>query len=53
MAQEGESYRLKKIKGVWYTVEKADKVSVVLKDKNNHQFIVSVDTLNKEYTKEK
>lgn len=53
MAQEGETYRLKKIKGVWYTVDKADRTSVVLKDSNNNQFIVSINTLNKEYTKEK
>ena len=53
MASEGEKYRLKKIKGVWYTVSKVNSTSVVLKDEKNHEFVVSNNTLNKEYTKEK
>lgn len=53
MAQEGEKYRLKKIKGVWYRVDQVNTNTVVLKDSNNNGFIVSIETLNKNYTKEK
>jgi len=53
MPAKNEQYRLKKIKGVWYTVTEVKGNSVILKDCNDQQKLVSIETLNKEYTKEK
>lgn len=53
MPAKNEQYRLKKIKGVWYTVDAVNGNTVVLKDCNNQKKLVSIETLNKDYTKEK
>jgi hypothetical protein len=53
MPAKNEQYRLKKIKGIWYTVDSVNGTTVVLKDSNNRKTLVSVERLNKEYTKEK
>ncbi|WPH58197.1 hypothetical protein SEA_LUCKYSOCKE_161 [Streptomyces phage LuckySocke] len=53
MPAKNEQYRLKKIKGVWYTVEEVKGNCVILKDCHGHQTLVSIETLNKNYTKEK
>jgi hypothetical protein len=53
MPAKNEQYRLKKIKGIWYTVDSVNGSTVVLKDCNGQKTLVSIERLNKEYTKEK
>jgi hypothetical protein len=53
MAAVGEKYRLKKIKGEWYEVIQVGSSSVVLRTPSNLDTIVALDTLKKDYTKDK
>lgn len=53
MPAKNEQYRLKKIKGIWYTVVTVNSNSVILENENGHKTLVSFETLNKDYTKEK
>lgn len=53
MPAKNEQYRLKKIKGIWYTVHEVKSNAVILVDSNGRQKLVSNETLNKDYTKEK
>lgn len=53
MPAKNEQYRLKKIKGIWYTVKAVNSKSLILENENGHQTLVSFETLNKDYTKEK
>lgn len=53
MPAKNEQYRLKKIPGVWYTVDAVKGNSVILVDSKKQKKLVSIETLHKEYTKEK
>jgi len=53
MPATNEQYRLKKIPGIWYTVDAVKGNSVILKDSKGQKKLVSIETLNKDYTKER